>query len=181
MKVNSVKQRVKRIFDTHFRLLCIYAEGLVGNREEAEDIVSGVFQRLVENPELASINKSLQAYLYRSVRNQCFDYMEHHQVLQKYIEYVKDNREIYELDDSDPLSMLISKETVIEIEQAIECLPPKCKEIFLLVRMEGLTYKEIAEKLNISFSTVKMQIRRATGKLRKTLEDKEIINITKKK
>lgn len=56
-----------------------------------------------------------------------------------------------------------------KVEAAIEKLPPKRKEIFLLSRSEGLTYKEIAEKLSLSIKTVEAHMRLALQDLRAEL------------
>ena len=56
-----------------------------------------------------------------------------------------------------------------KVEAAIEKLPPKRKEIFLLSRSEGLTYKEIAEKLSLSIKTVEAHMRLALHDLRAEL------------
>ena len=62
------------------------------------------------------------------------------------------------------------KETLKLINQAIDHLPYKCREIFILNRFEGLSYKEITEVLNISINTVKTQMARALSSLRKALK-----------
>ena len=65
--------------------------------------------------------------------------------------------------------MLISQETVSEIEKEIAALSENCKKI-LLLRIEGFSYREIAEKLVITEGTVKTQISRARKKIQKILE-----------
>ena len=57
------------------------------------------------------------------------------------------------------------------IHEAIQSLPEKCREIFILSRVEGLKYSEIAEKLHLSISTVDNQIGIALKKLRVQLKD----------
>ena len=60
----------------------------------------------------------------------------------------------------------------IELERLIKNIPEKRRRIFLLSRMEGLTYREIAEKLNISVNTVNTQISKSLEELRDRLPDK---------
>ena len=57
------------------------------------------------------------------------------------------------------------------IHEAIQSLPEKCREIFILSRVEGVKYSEIAEKLHLSISTVDNQIGIALKKLRVQLKD----------
>ena len=135
--------------------------------------MSDFFLHLWENREHLQINVSLQAYLYKGVYNNCLKYLDHIKVLRKYREhaqYVTDNRDLFTTyDDMNPLYRLISRETVTEIERAIDALPAQCKEVFLLIRMDGLTYQEVADKLGISVNTVRTQITRAMTKLRESL------------
>ena len=163
------------IFKTYYRELCFYAEGIVREKEVAEEIVSEFFLKLWENYETINISTSLQAYLYKGVHNNSLKYLEHIKVLRKYREhaqYMMDNRDLFQSQSNDqPLSLLISKETVSEIENAIDTLPAQCKEVFSLARLDGLSYQEIAEKLGVSINTVRTQITRAMAKLRKSLVD----------
>jgi len=65
--------------------------------------------------------------------------------------------------------MIVSFEMIDEIRHAIEALPPKCKEIFLLVRIEGYSNQEVALILGISVNTVRTQVSIATDKLQKCI------------
>ncbi|MDR1172161.1 MAG: RNA polymerase sigma-70 factor [Bacteroidales bacterium] len=160
------------MFKAYYRGLCFYAEGIVGEKEAAEEIVSDFFMKLWENHEIIHITTSLQAYLYKGIYNNSLKYLEHIKVLNKYRgygRYMATNHDLFQPQADQPLSMLISRETVAEIENAIDALPAQCKEVFSLARLEGLSYQEIAEKLDISINTVRTQITRAMTKLRESL------------
>ena len=170
---NGNKRTFEKIFKTYYRALCFYAEGMVGEKEAAEEIVGDFFLKLWENREIIHITTSLQAYLYKGVYNNSLKYLAHIKVLQKYREYagyIIDNKDLFRLqDDNHPLSMLVSQETIQEIENAIEALPAQCKEVLMLTRLDDLSYQEVAEKLGISINTVRTQITRAMKKLRESL------------
>ena len=170
---NGNKNTFERIFKTYYRALCFYAEGMIGEKEAAEDIVSDFFLKLWDNRAIIYITTSLQAYLYKGVHNNCLKYLEHLKVLRQYREhaqYMIDNQDLFQSQtDNNPLTLLTSNETVAEIEKAIDALPAQCKEVFTLARLEGLSYQEIAEKLDISINTVRTQITRAITKLRESL------------
>jgi len=169
---NGNRKTFECIFKTYYRPLCFYAEGMVGEKESAEDIVNNFFLKLWENREIIHISTSLQAYLYKSVYNNSLKYLEHLKVLRKYREqamYMINNSDLFQPQADCPLSMLISQETVSEIELAIDDLPEQCREVFLLTRLEGLSYQEVAEKLGVSINTVRTQINRAMTKLHKSL------------
>ena len=146
---------------------------MVGEKEAAEDIVSDFFLKLWENREIMYITTSLQSYLYKGVFNNSLKYLEHLKVLRKYREhsqYMLDNSDLFQSQtDDNPLSILISQETVAEIEKVIDALPAQCKEVFSLTRLDGLSYQEIADKLDISINTVRTHITRAMTKLRESL------------
>ena len=65
---------------------------------------------------------------------------------------------------------LLNQETGDAIQQAIERLPERCREVFCLSKLEGLSNKEIAERLGISIKTVENQMTTALKRLRKDLE-----------
>ena len=172
---NGNKKTFKEVFNTYYRALCIYAEGIVGEKEAAADVVSDFFLKFWENHEKITVTVSLQAYLYKGVHNNCLKHLEHLKVWQRYREeaqYRIDNNDMFAgagAYEDDPLTMLISQETVDRIEQAIDALPPQCKEVFEQVRMLGLSYQEAADKLGVSINTVRTQITRAMDKLRESL------------
>jgi len=170
---NGNMKTFEQTFKTYYRALCFHAEGLVGEKEAAEEIVSDFFLKLWENRESIHITASIQAYLFKGVYNNCLKYLEHVKVMRKYREhasYITENSDLFAAyDENHPLSMLISQETVAEIERAIDVLPAQCKEVFLLTRMDGLTYQEVADNLGISINTVRTQITRAMTKLRESL------------
>jgi len=169
---NGNKKTFERIFKTYYRTLCFYAEGMTGEKEAAEEIVSDFFLKLWENREIIYITTSLQAYLYKGVYNNSLKYLEHLKVLRKYrehVRYITENRDLFLAQDDNPLSMLTSQETAAEIEHAINALPAQCKEVFELVRMEELSYQEVAKRLGVSINTVRTQITRAMTKLRESL------------
>lgn len=120
-----------------------------------EDIVQDCFaelwERLITEKEVSNV----KAYLYMMVRNHCFDTLK------------KDNPTHCDLSPSD-LEDIISNEeceerSLIEARlwTAIDSLPERCREVFLLSKRDGLKYKEIADKLDISVNTVENQVSKA--------------------
>ena len=162
------------LFKENYQNLCYYAEDIVIEKAVAEEMVSDFFLKFWEERENIEIRISLTAYIYTCVRNNCLKYLEHLKVLQKYKAYAT-----YTLQNSDllfpaseyPINRLISKEIVLEIENAIGLLPEQCRVIFNKSRFEELTYAEIAKELNISINTVRTQMSRALVKLRESLKE----------
>ena len=161
----------EEIYTTYFPLLYNYAFTITKDRAEAEDAVGDVFLKLWEEKHFLTIETSVKSYLFKSVYNQCINILQKEEVREKYANYIKHLQYVTENDSDYPLSSLIEKELTETIRQAIEKLPPQCRKIFEMSRMEQLTHEEIALKLGVSINTVHMQIKRALGKLRIELKD----------
>ena len=145
--------------------LCVYANSLIRDDLMAEDIVQNVFVQVWEKRHKLKHDFSLENYLYKSVHNKFIDqYRKGKAVMaleRKYIEGLElAVEEKDEMQEQKILGILFD---------AIHELPPKCKQIFLLSKKEGLTNMEISEYLNVSKKTVEGQITKAFGILREKL------------
>lgn len=154
----------ERLFHSHYGHLCLFAEHFVRNHAEAEEIVQDIFMRLWENKSRITIATSVKNYLFRSVKNSCLNFLKHNQVKNQYAEKFLSEASQAEPDDEG----FIESGLFQKIEECINSLPEKRREVFRMSREEGLKYREIAEKLNISVKTVETHI----GLAIKTLRDK---------
>ncbi|MBE0653737.1 MAG: RNA polymerase sigma-70 factor [Bacteroidales bacterium] len=165
----------EKIFKRYYSRLCLFAEDYIKESALAEEIVSGLFIKIWERKETIDINTSINSYLYRSVHNNCLQYLERLKVFDRYKDFASamiQARQISQDSENQyPLANLISREIETEIETAINDLPGKCKEVFCLHRFEDLSYEEISQKLGISINTVRTQMMRALQKLRESLKD----------
>lgn len=164
----------EKLFKTHYRNLCLFAEYYVREKAMAEEVVDNFFLKFWEKRKAVDIRDSVKSYLYKSIYNQSMKYLEHLKVMKKYEDYARkilEQRELMSTSDNYPLANLISKETEHDIEKAINKLPEKCREIFCLCRFENLSYEDVAARLNISLNTVRTQMSRALTKLRESLKD----------
>ena len=151
------------LYDKYYRALVGYGCQWV-EKELAEDIVQELFSVLWEHhPQFKSIAQ-LSAYFYTTVHNAAFNHLRHQTVHNNYRQSIVDNlQEAIMIDDA---SEVFSKEEIYrQLFLAIDQLPPRQREIFLLC-MEGKKNKEIAEQLDISAETVKVQKRRAIAQLK---------------
>ncbi|MEL7588682.1 MAG: RNA polymerase sigma-70 factor [Prolixibacteraceae bacterium] len=163
----------EELFRVYYRPLCYYARKFALDHVESEEVVEQVFLKLWEIREVISIEKSASAYLYRSVRNQSINYLKQRITFSKnkedYALKLRQSRLFSAISEEDGASALLARELEQQINQAINDLPEKCREIFLLSRSGNLSIKEIAEKLHISTNTVQKQISIAIAKLREIL------------
>ena len=109
--------------------------------------------------------------MFRFVRNRCLDYLKHKVHERAYEEAVTVERKAA-LDTLDMMgdTDLMAGELTMVLKQAIGHLPPRCREIFLLSREEGVRYSEIAERLSLSENTVSVQLGIALRRLRAVVE-----------
>ena len=149
-----------------------FAKEFVVLEEDAENITQDVFTDLWERRDAIDHIENVNAYLFRLVRNRCLDYLKHKVFEQKYAENVQASFEIelnlklQSLDRFDVSDISEGNETERLVRDAINSLPKRCRDIFLLSRMKGLKYREISEKLGISVNTVECQMGIALKKLR---------------
>lgn len=149
------------LYLTYYSKLVRFAKEFVIQEEDAENITQDVFIILWENRDFIEHIDNMNAYLFRLVRNKCLDYLKHKVFEQRYVESVQTSYEVDIVEDND---------TEILIRAAINSLPKRCRDIFLLSRVEGLKYKEISEQLGISVNTVECQMGIALKKLRIKLD-----------
>ena len=171
MKLNNEDISFEETYTAYFPILYNYAYSITKDYAVAEDVVSDVFMKLWEERNVLLIETSVKSYLFKSVYNQCINVLQKEKVRQKYENYINHLQYIYEGDSDYPLSSLIESELAETLQKAIEKLPPQCRKIFEMSRIEGQTHEEIARNLGVSINTVHMQIRRALSKLRVELKD----------
>ena len=156
------------LFAQHYEKLCRFANTYLRQPPEAEEIVADVFVYLWKNRHQLSIEKNLKSYLYISVRHAALAALKKQQPWYEDIDDI-----LLETDFADvatPEQTLVHKELQQHIDLAIGALPHRCKQVFMMSRFDDLTYREIAEILNISENTVENHLVRALGHLRKALK-----------
>lgn len=158
------KTAFKSLFDTYFTPLCRFMYLYVHDKTSVEEQALDIFIFIWENKETFKIHTSLKSYLYQSARNKCLNYLRRQKETLS-LEQIEN-----EIIDTDIMS-LETDELYKLIEEAIDSLPFKCKQIFQLSRNEHLTNNEIAHHLNLSVKTVEGQITKALKKINKFLGD----------
>lgn len=159
-------------FQEYMEAMYYRAFGIIGDSAAAEDIVQEVFIRFWQLKEGLAITGSVAGYLYRAVDNRCRDHLDHLQVKRRYEAECHHQELEYPNDDEEEYNTLRE-----QLKQFIDSLPEKCREIFFLACIEGLKYKEVADKLNVSVNTVKTQLKSAYNKLRTEFgeEDRKVL------
>jgi RNA polymerase sigma-70 factor (ECF subfamily) len=156
------------LIDTYHHKLCVYANSLVKNIYSAEDIVQNVFIKVWEQRTRLKTDHSLKSFLYKLAYNEFIDlYRKNQSLFSLEKSYHEALNGIVQEEDSESFQRILNA-----VNKEIQNLPPKCKEVFILSKKEGLTNIEIAEHLDVSIKTVEAQITKAFSLLRSSLDEK---------
>ncbi len=164
---NALKKDDNASFETlfrkYFKSLTVFANKLLHDLDESQDLVQEVFVKLYENRNTLEVHTSVKALLYQSVRNKSLDRIRSKNTKSGHHEQILALSSDDHIDDSDSILQVELEE---KIYSAISNLPDQCQLIFKMSRLEGKRNQEIAEELNISKRTVETQISNALKKLR---------------
>ena len=168
MNRNDLYVQFRQLFKGLYKPLTQYAYSLVLDHAIAEDLVQDVFVRIWEKHTDVIESPQVRSYLYRAVRNACFNHLG-----------AKKKTPLHSLSDMDlseegSFTWTIEEEPADEdvpnyrelLKKAIEQLPEKCREVFLLSRTGQFSNQEIADQLGISIKTVNNQTWKAMKLLR---------------
>ena len=160
------KNTYNTLFRRYYPMLCTYCCKFT-TLEDAEEIVQDLFVWIWDNKSLLDIQTTFNQYLFKAVYRRALNRItQNNAVLKTNTCYFENMREM--LEDVDFYQM---EELKSQIEIAIGKLPDKYRESFLLNRFEDMSYKEIAEKLNVSPKTVDYRIQQSLKLLRIELKD----------
>lgn len=138
----------------------------------AREVVQDVFANLWEKRDTIEHDKSPKSYLGTAVRNRCLNYLRDNRKFDAGMLEIEGLGEEHSYDEQDSL---VENELKTKIDEAVNSLPEKCREIFICNRMENKKYQEIADEMKLSVKTVEAQMSKALKIMREKLA--EYINI----
>lgn len=162
------KQGCSLLFCRYYESLCSHAIRFVHSKEIAEDIVSELFASFWQERSFDQVTSSYRAYLYKAVRHRAYNYLRWQVHLTESLDSVSVTTasKIVNPDDA-----LLYSELHIKVEWIIQQLPPQCRRAYLLKRVEGMKYEEIASEMHISVKAVEALVSRALLRLRTDLKE----------
>ncbi len=160
------------LFRKYYKDLVLFGGRFLPDRNTCEDVVQSVFLKLWQERDCLEIKTSIKSFLLKSVQNSCLDIIRHEQIKQNYEDATQFN---FSFDDIDADNYILYSDLKSHLDIALNKLPDNCREAFELNRFDGLKYKEIAQKLDVSERTVEVRIGKAIGLLRQYLKDFFII------
>jgi len=154
----------EQIFRVYRNPVFRLAYRFTGNRDDAEDLTQEIFLKVFENIGFFRYESSFATWLYRIAVNTCMNFQ-------------RDKKPAESLGVTDDLGSSVSPEAICErgelqrkIEAEIASLPSPLKIAFLLVVVEGMTYREASEILGLSVDALRMRVSRARQILREKLK-----------
>lgn len=157
------KVAFESIYTKYYGALYLHAYYKLRDREIAKDIVHDMFAGIWQRKETLEITTGLANYLYTGIRNRVIDYLAKEKSKAKYLESLS----VFPERDAEATDHLLREKMLKEqIENAVDQLSPRLKEVFELSRIQHLSHKEISEKLNLSEQSVRSYIKDALRVLR---------------
>ena len=161
--INSDPRCFRTLYDAYYSYLCGLAVSYIHDFEEAQELVNDVFLRVWERRSL--LKHPPLPYLISGVRNACFNYLRDNkkasEVTLSILERIPDVA-LYDENEVEDIVRMIS--------DLSSQLPKRCYEVFNLHFDEGLDTADIAKKLGLSPSTVRVQLKLAIDKIREKLK-----------
>ena len=157
-------RKFEELFKGLFKPLCGFAMKFTRDLDDAKNLVHEVFIQVWEKFDTLPADTNYKSYCYTAVRNRCLN-------------YIRDKKKFVMLSNVEEGTMteintrLETSELELKIEAAIASLPEKCRIVFVLNRIEGMKYAQIAQKLNISIKTVEAQMSKALGVMKEHLRE----------
>ena len=160
------REEFKYIFDTHFNGVRNYLYYRAGDKDLATDVAQETFMKIWEkNTEF--VNGNIKPLLYKIAGDLLISNLRKRKVAMNYKATVTTE----DLSES-PHELLHYKELVKNYENALESLPEKQRTVFLMSRMDGLKYYEIADNIGVSVKAIEKRMKNALEYLRKAVGNK---------
>lgn len=167
--------RFSELYLNNYSRMLRIAKVYIPEHEEAENIVHDVFVSLWEHRDHVLNMDNVEGYMAVSLKNKCLDHLKHLLHVVEYADHVTETQrnelkiKINSLNCYDAAVSYDNEVINKAVRNAIEGLPPRCREVFLSSRRDHLKNAEIAERMGISENTVEAQMTIAFRKLRAAL------------
>ncbi len=166
LKKGNIKA-YEHLFFLFHRKLYNFCYRITGNTQESEDLTQEVFISIWNNRHKLDENRSFSGFVFRIARNKALNVIKRELSKMLYVQYLNNEEPVKWNPDIEKTELMHL------LNSSISSLAEKTREIFLLSREECMTYREIAEKLNITENVVDHEIRKALKKIKEFLSSKD--------
>jgi RNA polymerase sigma-19 factor, ECF subfamily len=165
-------------FDALYKKYCKrvykFAYSILKTREEAENLMQDVFLKLWENRNKLEEDSSVKSYVFTITYNSAISVIRKKARESEFVEYLKSVQKI----DEDPVNMKLEyNELTNKLDEIINTLPKRQKEVYILRRVKGLKNNEIAKQLHVSVNTIENHMGRALKTIRTNLADYSLLTL----
>jgi RNA polymerase sigma-70 factor (ECF subfamily) len=159
----------ERLFRSFAADLVAFATTYVDGDDEAEEVVHVVFCWLWDHRFTLERPKSARSYLFAAVRNRALNVVRDKRTEAAFRERAARAAHVAAETAPSPESELASRDIAHALALALREMPPRCREVYTMVRDHGLTYAEVADALGIAPKTVEIHMSRSLAILRQRL------------
>jgi RNA polymerase sigma-70 factor (ECF subfamily) len=157
--------KFEQLYRRFYPSLLAFAIYLTGSTEDATELVNNVFVAVWQKRDNLPLDEKLKSYLFTAVKNQSINF--HKRTKMTVVKLQPHDTESYYRADL-PLE---EKEMEHKLHSILNTLPSKCRQIFVMSRIDGLKNKEIAHFLDVSIKTVENQMTKALKIFKEKLND----------
>jgi RNA polymerase sigma-70 factor, ECF subfamily len=172
--INGDQTAFELLFRFYYPGLVTFVSQIISDRDEAEEIVQDFFVNVWTARKTIHQSNSLKSYFFVSVKNRAFNYLKKEQIREKTLGKLK---EMVERDFLFQPDLFVESELQREITAALEKLPVRTREVFMMSRFKGKSNDEIATQLELSKRTVETQISNALRILREELKEYRFLTL----
>ena len=162
------------LYKKYSKRLYRFGFSIIKSQEETENLMQDVFLNLWENRHKVEKDSSIKSYIFTIAYNSAISIIRKKAKESQFVEYLKSIQKI----NQEPVNVEVEyNELTNKLDEIIKELPQRQKEVYLMHRVEGLKYNEIAERLNISINTIENHMSRALKTIREKLGNYSLIAI----
>ncbi len=153
----------EQVFREYSRSLYLIAMGIVNDEDVARDAVQESFVYLWSHRDQIDDRHPIENYLRKSVKNYILNHFRHLKVRTEHAGKIVQEQELLGEDEEDMTSKLE------QIRRLVDSLPESCRKIFVMAVIEGMSYTDTAQAMEVSVNTVKSQIKIAYKKIKENI------------
>jgi RNA polymerase sigma-70 factor (family 1) len=168
---NGDEIAVRELYEIHYRPLCYFNQKIVQHMQEAEDISTEIFLKLLHKKKDFESLQEIKSFLFTASKNACLDFLRKEKQQQKSQDRISF---IIDIDENLIEQEMLSAKVLQTIYAEIESLPKQCKQVFKAIFIEGKSTAVIAEEMGLSPQTVLNQKTKALRIIRSAISQKDL-------
>jgi RNA polymerase sigma-70 factor (family 1) len=162
------------LYKKYSKKLYKFGYSILKSKEETENLIQDVYLNLWENRHKVEKDSSVKSYVFTITYNSAISVIRKKAKESQFVEYLKSLQQI----NIEPVNVELEyNELTKKLDEIVKALPQRQKEVYLMHKVDGLKYSEIAERLHISVNTIENHMSRALKTIRKKLGNYSLIAI----